>query len=101
VRDFSEITDTISVLFMWHTLEHLPDPTAFWTQHSNKLADDAIIFLQIPLYRPQHVVRSHYVFYTEKSLTQWAAALSAVPLHFGYDTENSFLAMIARRNRGT
>jgi SAM-dependent methyltransferase len=92
-----EVTAPIDVLLMWHVLEHIPNPLEFWRKYKERLAPDAVVFLQIPLYRPQHVVHSHYVFYSEPSLSRWAESIDAVPLFFGYDVENSFLAMVARR----
>lgn len=96
--DFDAISDKIGVLFMWHSLEHLPEPASFWKARKHMFDDDAIIFLQIPLFRPAHVVDCHYVFYTELSLTEWAKSLGAVPIRFGYDVDNGFLGMIAQRS---
>src|SRR5439155_24499367 len=80
------------------TLEHLPKPTAFWRERTSLLEKDGLIFLQVPQYRPEHVVPGHYIFYTEESLTAWAAkSMGAVPIWFGYDATNGFLAMIAQR----
>jgi 2-polyprenyl-3-methyl-5-hydroxy-6-metoxy-1,4-benzoquinol methylase len=97
-RDLKAVKGPVDVLFMWHVLEHLPYPSSFWRQHRHRLAEDATIFLQIPLFRAQHVVHSHYIFWTEKSLTRWADVLDAKPVHFGYDVENGFLSMIAKRH---
>jgi len=95
-RDLQCVKDPIDVLFMWHTLEHLPNPSEFWLSHKSILSPDGMIFLQIPLYRPGNVVDSHYIFYTEKSLSAWAlSSFGAKPSYFGYDIENGFLAMIA------
>jgi 2-polyprenyl-3-methyl-5-hydroxy-6-metoxy-1,4-benzoquinol methylase len=99
VQNLQSIKDPVDVLFMWHTLEHLPDPSEFWMKHASIFSRDAIIHLQIPLYRPGHVVDSHYIFYTEKSLSVWAfSSLKAKPVYFGYDMKNGFLEMIARRD---
>jgi predicted O-methyltransferase YrrM len=97
VNDVDTITDTVDVLFMWHTLEHLPEPSRFWQKRKHLLADDAAIFLQVPQFRPEHVVTGHYVFYSEASLTAWARQIGAAPVHFGYAPHVGFLSMIAAR----
>lgn len=96
-EDIDAVKDKIGLLFMWHSLEHLPEPTEFWASRKNLLEDEAVIFLQIPLFRPAHVVDCHYVFWTERSLTKWAASIDAVPLAFGYDADLGFLGMVAQR----
>lgn len=96
-EDIDAIKDKIGLLFMWHSLEHLPEPTEFWAARKHLLEDEAVIFLQIPLFRPAHVVDCHYVFWTERSLTKWADGIDAVPLAFGYDADLGFLGMVAQR----
>jgi 2-polyprenyl-3-methyl-5-hydroxy-6-metoxy-1,4-benzoquinol methylase len=97
INDLANVHAKIDVLFMWHVLEHLRDPTQFWRSHMHQLNDEALIFLQIPLYRPTSVCRPHYVFYTERSLQRWATEIGSVAVKFEYDTENGFLAMVAKR----
>lgn len=96
-KDFDAIADKIGVLFMWHSLEHLSAPSEFWSNRKHQLDSDAVIFLQIPLFRPAHVVDCHYVFWTERSLTRWATAIDAVPVKFDYDVDYGFLTMVAQR----
>ncbi|MFZ5784764.1 MAG: hypothetical protein ACOY4R_31600 [Pseudomonadota bacterium] len=97
VADIDAVPEPIGLLFMWHSLEHLPMPTTFWKSREHALDRDAIIYLQVPLFRPAHVVDCHYVFYTERSLSRWAKEIGASPLNFGYDVQNGFLGMIAKR----
>jgi 2-polyprenyl-3-methyl-5-hydroxy-6-metoxy-1,4-benzoquinol methylase len=97
ITDIGDASEPISVLHLWHTLEHLPQPTEFWLRHKDKLAPDALIFLQIPLYRPAHIGSWHYVFYTERSLSCWASLLGFEPVEFCYDLDLGFLAMVATR----
>lgn len=96
-RDMAEIKESIDLLFMWHALEHLPHPTEFWRARLDQLSEKAVIFLQVPSYRPQAVVDVHFVFHTEKSLTRWAKNIGFAPVKLAYDTNNGFLGMVARR----
>jgi hypothetical protein len=97
VDDLATVQAKIDVLFMWHVLEHLPEPTEFWRSHMHRLSEGALIYLQIPLYRPAALCRPHFVFYTERSLERWASEIGFRPINFGYDPERGFLGMIARR----
>jgi 2-polyprenyl-3-methyl-5-hydroxy-6-metoxy-1,4-benzoquinol methylase len=97
VDDLATVQAKIDVLFMWHVLEHLPEPTEFWRSHMHRLSEDALIYLQIPLYRRAALCRPHFVFYTERSLERWASEIGFRPINFGYDPERGFLGMIAAR----
>jgi hypothetical protein len=96
VPSIMDVPEGVDVLFMWHALEHLPAPTELWKAQSKRLNKGCIIFLQIPLFRLAYVVQSHYVFYTESSLSVWASGLGARVIEFAYDVENGFLTMIAK-----
>lgn len=96
ILDTELLASGIDVLVMWHTLEHMPDPSSFWRAQRPRFRDDAMIVLQVPMYRPQHICQGHYIFYTEASLRRWAASIDAEPIEFGYDVPNNFLAMVAR-----
>src|SRR5436190_8897856 len=100
IGDFGDLHTKIDVLFMWHVLEHLQEPTQFWRSRIHSLNDDALVFLQIPLYRPTSVCRPHYIFYTERSLEFWATAIEVQPIQFGYDIENGFLGMVGKYRSG-
>lgn len=98
ISDIKNFSGSADILFMWHTLEHLPEPSKLWRDHLHTLSRHATIFLQIPMYRPAHVVQCHHVFYTERSLSAFAHAIDATPIDFGYDVNLGFLSMIAKRN---
>jgi SAM-dependent methyltransferase len=96
VNDIERVRDPIDVLFMWHTLEHLPRPCSFWRGQAHRLAEGATVILQVPLYRPGNVNVAHYVFFTERTLRYWCAALNAEPLDFGYDDVRGFISLVAK-----
>jgi hypothetical protein len=88
----------IDVLFMWHALEHLPYPLEFWRSRKKLLADDCVIFLQVPLYRPpKEVVDVHFAFHNNESLTRMFRRLGVEPIEIGYDVENAFVSFLGER----
>ena len=95
VNDIENVSTRADVLFMWHVLEHLPEPTKMWRSLSHYLNPKCAIFVQIPEYDPRYVVDSHFIFYSEPSLRAWASAIGAYPIHFAPDTTLHFLSMIA------
>lgn len=96
VDDIDRISEKIDVLYLWHALEHLPDPERFWATRMDRLSPGALILLQVPLCRPANVMSAHYVFYTERTLRRWASMMNATPVHIGYDDVRGFLGMVAR-----
>jgi protein-L-isoaspartate O-methyltransferase len=82
------------VLFMWHALEHLPDPTAFWIKNRKTLADRAELIIQVPLYRPDYVVDVHFVLYNEKSLRVWFEKIGGNLRTILIDKENDFITAL-------
>ncbi len=96
VQDLDAIADAIDIVFMWHVLEHLPQPTAFWRAQHQRLAPGASFFLQVPMFRPDYVMNAHFIFFTEPSLGRWAQEIGAEVIQFGYDVPRGFLSLHAR-----
>jgi Methyltransferase domain len=82
------------VLFMWHVLEHLPEPTAFWIRNRNILAEGAELIIQVPLYRLDYVVDAHFVFYNEKSMGAWFEKIGGNLRRILIDKENDFMTAL-------
>ncbi len=101
VSDIDEVVDKFDIVFMWHVLEHLPQPTAFWRARRRQLQPDASFFIQVPMFRPNYVMDAHFVFFTEPSLARWAREIGAEVVHFGYDVPRGFISLHARMKGAT
>jgi sulfotransferase family protein len=93
-HDLVKLSCPVDVLFMWHVLEHLPDPTAFWLKNRNILADRAELIVQVPMYRSDYVVDAHFVFFNEQSLRMWFSRIGGNLRRVLFDEENDFVTVV-------
>jgi 2-polyprenyl-3-methyl-5-hydroxy-6-metoxy-1,4-benzoquinol methylase len=101
VSDLDTVVDRFDIVFMWHVLEHLPEPSSFWQGRKRQLQPNASFFIQVPMFRPAHVINAHFVFFTEPSLTRWAHEIGAEVIHFDYDVPRGFISFHARMKYAT
>ncbi len=94
IQSLAGVESLANVLFMWHSLEHLPDPSEFWRDNRRALADNCEILLQVPMYMPEYVVDAHFIFFNETSLNAWAKELGATIRKTLIDHENNFITAI-------
>jgi hypothetical protein len=94
IDDLAKLPYRVDVLFMWHVLEHLPDPTAFWVKSRSILADRAELIVQVPMYRTDYVVDAHFVFFNEQSLRAWFSRIGGDLRTVLFDKENDFVTVI-------
>lgn len=81
----------------WHVLEHIPAPKKFLSVLRDKLKAGGCFFAQIPGYRREYLVDSHFVFYNEQSLKALFESTGFHLREVGYDVGNSFITIIAQR----
>lgn len=98
INDIASASDRFDITFMWHVLEHLPYPTAFWRDRQPHLRPEAAFIVQSPMFRPEYVINAHFVFFTEPSLQRWAEEIGAAAVDFRYDVPRAFIALHARTN---
>jgi 2-polyprenyl-3-methyl-5-hydroxy-6-metoxy-1,4-benzoquinol methylase len=96
IDDIASATERSDIVFMWHVLEHLPYPSAFWRECQPHLQPDAAFIVQSPMFRPEYVIDAHFVFFTEPSLRRWAEEIGATSVEFRYDVPRAFIAVHAR-----
>ncbi|EEB79535.1 hypothetical protein GPB2148_2467 [marine gamma proteobacterium HTCC2148] len=95
----NKIDIKLDLVTMWHVLEHLPDPSTFFGELKSKMNTGAILFGQVPCYRPDYVDQSHFAFYNESSLATLLISSNFEVLEIGFDLENSFMSFIARSSK--
>lgn len=98
IADLASAPDGFDIIFMWHVLEHLPYPSAFWRDRQRYLRPEATFIVQSPMFRPEYVINAHFVFFTEPSLQRWAQEIGAAAVEFRYDVPRAFIALHARTN---
>ena len=98
-NDIRCVAALADVLFMWHTVEHLPDPNRFLEEITPRLNDGCVFYLQVPEYRPAYLCETHYFFYNETSLSRLLSQHNFTIMETGYDVANQFVSVIARLDR--
>lgn len=94
VKALDEISTPIDVFFMWHVLEHIPEPGRFLQEHRPRFSDNCILFLQCPGYRPKAVVDCHYTFFNEPSFRSIFEDLGFREIEIGFDRDNGFISYL-------
>lgn len=62
VESITHVPDPLDAVFAWHCFEHVPRLYELISTIRSSLKPGGHIFFQVPLYRPRHLVASHYVF---------------------------------------
>ena len=92
----NEIKEKVNFFYAWHSLEHIPDPKSFYANLRSFLAPAAILAIQVPLYRKEHVINCHYVFYSEVSFRRLALLWNYEVIDVIHDIKSSFITLIAK-----
>lgn len=98
IKELSDCSQKIDVMFMWHVLEHIPEPADFMISVKSHLSENAILFLQCPSYRSEYLVDCHYVLFNEPSLKALFDLAGIDVIEISYDLENSFITAIGVLN---
>lgn len=95
-RDLRQVQGEVDAVILWHVAEHLPDVLGVFRSIAARLAPGGVVFWQVPRYRPEYVVSSHYTFFNEWSAKQlcWNAGLEC--LNVWDDKENGFLTVLGQ-----
>ena len=64
----THVPEPIDVVFAWHSFEHVPRLHDLVAAIRSALKPGGYLFFQIPLYRPNHVVESHYTFLNRRAV---------------------------------
>lgn len=95
-RSLEEVDEPIDLLVGWHALEHIPQPLAFLKEARGRMTTGSYFFFQVPLFRPEYIVRSHHVFFNEEAMRRLMFNVSANVLEIGFDPDLACLTVIAQ-----
>ncbi len=62
------VPEPVDVVLAWHSLEHVPRLCDLVAAIRSVLRPGGYFFFQVPLYRPKHLVESHYVFLNRRAV---------------------------------
>jgi hypothetical protein len=87
----------VDAVIMWHTLEHMPNAHAVGKAVADKLNEDGLFIWQVPCYRDNHVVSSHYTFFNDYSARVFTASLGLEVVETFHDEQLQFLTVVSRK----
>ena len=94
INNLSEVGQPIDVMFMWHVLEHIPEPADFLENIKPFLSSNCIFFIQCPAYRKEYLVDCHYTLFNRPSFEALFGLLGISLIEVSFDLENSFITAL-------
>ena len=97
LQSVSHLPEPVDLLLAWHTLEHIPRLHDVVATLRMLLKPGGHFFFQVPLYRPENVVESHYTFMNRRSVAVLAELEGFDVVDIWTDHGRHFLAAILRK----
>jgi len=103
-RDKITISDSfhdvsgMDMIVMWHTLEHMPQPLDCLRSVQAKLNKCGVVFFQCPMLRPEYVVSTHYVFFSECAVRVMCERAGFRDVKIWFDMDYDFISCMATKS---
>ena len=97
LESLSNLPEPVDVIIAWHTLEHIPRLHDFVASAWLLLKPGGHLYFQVPLYRPENVVESHYTFMNRRSVSVLAEMQQFELVDIWTDHNRHFLTSILRK----
>jgi hypothetical protein len=97
LQSLSHLPEPVDVILAWHTLEHIPRLHDVVATARLLLKPGGHLFFQVPLYRPENVVESHYTFMNRRSVSVLAELERFDLVDIWIDHNRHFLTSILRK----
>lgn len=97
LESISHLPEPVDFLLAWHTLEHIPRLHDVVATIRLLLKPGGHFIFQVPLYRPENVVESHYTFMNRRSIAVLAELQEFQVVDIWTDHNRHFLASILRK----
>jgi len=101
LESLAHLPEPVDVILAWHTLEHIPRLHDWVATARLLLKPGGHLFFQVPLYRPENVVDSHYTFMNRRSVSVLAEMERLEVVDIWTDHYRHFLTSILRKPLGT
>lgn len=98
--DLLDKSNKVDYVVFWHVLEHLENPSMFLEILLPILSDTAMLFIQVPQYKKEYVVKSHYWFYSIPAMKIFLHRHGFIIEKYEFDNGNEFFQVIAKRKKG-
>lgn len=89
--------DDVDLIFSWHVLEHLSEPTKVLDFLLGRLKPGGILMAQVPMLREQYMIDEHFCFYTERFLEYFRRRFPKYSIASVIDVDNSFLTLCVKK----
>ena len=97
IESISHLPEMVDVILAWHTFEHIPRLHDVVATARLLLKPGGHLFFQVPLYRPENVVESHYTFMNRRSVAVLAEIQRLDIVDIWTDHNRDFLTAILRK----
>jgi 2-polyprenyl-3-methyl-5-hydroxy-6-metoxy-1,4-benzoquinol methylase len=98
VKWFRGVGQKAQAVFLWHVLEHIPEPYPLLRQIAGILNDHGLLIGQVPLLDKDHIYESHLAFLNEPALHHAARQCGFTVEQFNYDIENRFMGFVLKKS---
>ncbi|MEW9526649.1 methyltransferase domain-containing protein [Agrobacterium radiobacter] len=92
-----DVPDTVDAVFMWHTLEHIPNAHDLGKAVAAKLNEGGLFIWQVPAYRDNYVVFSHYTFFNDHSARVFTESIGLEIVDVFHDEALQFLTVVSKK----
>lgn len=92
-----DVPGEVDAIFMWHTLEHIPDAHSLGKEIAAKLKEEGLFIWQVPAYRDPYVVFSHYTFFNDYAARVFTETIGLEVVNVFHDEALQFLTVVSRK----
>lgn len=97
LESLSHLPEPVDLIVGWHVFEHVPRLHDLVAAMRLMLRQNGHIFFQVPLYRPENIVQSHYSFLNRRAVKVLAEMQRLDVVGIWTDHARSFLTVILRK----
>ena len=69
LESLNHVPEPLDLVLAWHSLEHVPRLHDLVAAIRDRLKPRGYLFFQVPLYRPNYIVESHYTFLNRRAVS--------------------------------
>ncbi|MFS8123821.1 methyltransferase domain-containing protein [Rhizobium sp. BR 250] len=96
-----DVPGNVDAVFMWHTLEHIPNAFELGKAVTTKLKEGGLFVWQVPAYRDPYVVYSHYTFFNDRAARVFTKSVGLEIVNVFHDEALQFLTVVSKKPETT